>query len=219
MGPQCVGGVAWMSKPGPVNPAHTHACTDTHTCVVKISTLHAYSQSYVRALHVLTVHTHLRIYRQTMQTHAHKYMWRTQVFALSQSKGTLSTAVMWETSLMANASFLEPSREKSHNESEVAEVSLLAVQIVITCTASNVKIIHDCTIFMFCSDGERAEVSQNSLQHINSCLRGSCWHTTLSVWKYPKVMALLGTKVIWTMTEVTFEACCVTCVAFSPWHL
>lgn len=105
MGPQCVGGVAWMSKPGPVNPAHTHACTGTHTCAVKISTLHAYSQSYVRALHVLTVHTHLRIYRQTMQTHAHKYMWRTPIFALSQSKGTLSTAVMWETSLMANASF------------------------------------------------------------------------------------------------------------------
>lgn len=116
-------------------------------------------------------------------------------------------------------SFLEPSRERSHNESEVAEVSLLAVQIVITCTASNVKIIHDCTIFMFCSDGERAEVSQNSLQHINSCLKGSCWHTTRSVWKYPKVKALLGPKVSWTMTEVTFEACCVTCGAFAPWHL
>ena len=38
-------------------------------------------------------------------------------------------------------SFLTPSREKSHNESRVAEVSLLAVLIVITCTASNVKII------------------------------------------------------------------------------
>lgn len=75
-------------------------------------------------------------------------------------------------------SFLTPSREKSHNESRVAEISLLAVLIVITCIASNVKIIqslHQLHILL------RAEVSKNSLQHINSCLKVSCCHNALSL--------------------------------------
>lgn len=77
---------------------------------------------------------------------------------------------------MANASFLFLNRagRKVIMNLGVAEVSLLAVLIVITCTAPNVKIIQDRTIFIFCSDGEEAEVSKKSLQHINSCLEVSC---------------------------------------------
>lgn len=156
-----------------------------------------------------------------MQTHVHKYTWRTPVFALSQSKGTSSSAVMSETSPVANASFLFLNRagRKVIMNLGVAEVSPLAVLIVITCTAPNVKIIQDRTIFIFCSDGEEAEVSKKSLQHINSCLEVSCWHNTLFL-KIPKGEGITGHKGDPNNDRGDFWGLlCHMCGACSPWHL
>lgn len=173
-----------MSKPGPVNPAHTRTHTHGHR--------HTHTHLHCKDIYFACLFTiicqsspcayrtliYAYIDRQCRHVHAHIYLKDTALCIVPEQRdlvicGYVGVKPDGECFLL----FLHQAG-RSHNESEVAEVSLLAVLIVITCTASNVKIIqrqHHRHILL------RAEVSKNSLQHIKSCLKVSGCHSSLSL--------------------------------------